>query len=183
MVELIAKTPCAGLLPLTIGTLTLTELVPSHVTSIAPFAGQEQAVSEALRNALDLSLPGPGETRGDDSARLIWMGRGQIFLIGPAAPEGLEQIAALTDQTDGWAMMRLTGERTTNVLSRLCPLDLRAISFAAGQTARTEFAHMMGSITRVDDQSFNLMVMRSFARTAVHDLSLAMKSVTARANG
>ena len=181
MAELIAKSPCTGLLPLSIGVMSVTELMPGHITSIAPFAGQERAVSDLLEKALDLSLPGPGKTNGDDSARLIWMGRGQVFLIGSPAPEGLQGPAAITDQTDGWAVMRLSGAGATDALSRLCPLDLRVSSFRTGQTARTELAHMMALVTRVDDLTFDLMVMRSFARTAMHDLSLAMKIVAARA--
>ena len=181
MAELIAKTHCAGLLPLTIGALRLTERASDDITSIAPFTRQEEAVSDLLKQTIGHPLPGPGATCGDDATRLICMGRGQVLLVCAPVPEGLDQLAALTDQSDGWAMMRLSGAGASDVLSRLCPLDLRRTTFAIGQTARTELAHMMASVTRIDAQVFDLMVMRSFARTAVHDLNSAMKSVLARA--
>ena len=95
-------------------------------------------------------------------------------------PADLAAEGAITDQSDAWAFMRLTGAGAEDVLARLVPVDLRLAVFMPGQTVRTELMHMMASITRSGDDSFDIMVMRSFAKTAVHDLHEAMKSVAAR---
>ena len=98
--------------------------------------------------------------------------------MGAALPD-LEG-AAQTDQTGANAVLRVEGPAVEAVLARLVPLDLRATAFPVGQTARTMVAHMMASVTRVGDAAFEVMVMRSMARTLVHDIEGAAKAVAAR---
>lgn len=174
-----AITPCAGLLPLSIGALTATEVDPGHLTALAPFKGK--ALGDALQAAHGLTLPGPGQTGGTDAARVIWFGRAHLLLMGPAPDPALADHAALTDISDGWAVVRLDGAGAADVLARLTPLDLRLRAFAPGQTARTELQHMQASITRLAEGAFLIMVFRSMARTLVHDLKSAMEGVAARA--
>ena len=88
--------------------------------------------------------------------------------------------AAMVDQSDGWAVLRLEGAGAAEVLARLVPLDLRAPQFRRGHTARTELQHMMASLTRLGPDAFLIMVFRSMARTLVHDLTSAMEAVAAR---
>lgn len=174
---LTAATPCAGLLPLTIGSATLTEADPGHLTVMAPGKG----LAAALKAAHGIDLPGPGQATGTDAARAIWFGHAHILLLGPAPDPALADHAALTDVSDGWAVVRLTGAGAADVLSRLTPIDLRPTRFAPGQTVRTELFHMHASITRLEPDSFLIMVFRSMARTLVHDLKTAMEGVAARA--
>ncbi|SEQ90149.1 sarcosine oxidase subunit gamma [Thalassovita taeanensis] len=181
MADLTAKTPCAGLLPLSIGTLTLTEVDPGHMTAVAPLKGQTSALSEALKTAHGMALPAPNRATGKDGARTIWFGHAHSLLIGPAPDPSLAQYAALTDQSDAWAVVRLEGPGAADVLARLTPLDLRAPQFKRGHTARTDLMHMMASITRTGPQAFQIMVFRSMAHTLVHDLKTAIEAVTARA--
>ncbi|MBI1493519.1 sarcosine oxidase subunit gamma [Halocynthiibacter styelae] len=180
MAELIAKTPCDGLLPITSETVSLTELTPSAITSFMPYKGREKAASTALKKACGMALPGPNEASGTEGARAIWSGRGQCFILDTGVPADLATEGAITDQSDAWAVMQLAGAGAQDVLARLVPVDLRLAAFKPGQTVRTEMQHMMASITRSGDTSFDIMVMRSFAKTAVHDLHEAMKSVAAR---
>jgi sarcosine oxidase subunit gamma len=92
----------------------------------------------------------------------------------------LSNIAALTDQSDGWARIRLDGAGAEVVLARLVPLDLSQGSFGKGQVARTSLGHMMMLVTRTGIAAFDMMVFRSMARTAIHELEQAMKAVAAR---
>jgi methylglutamate dehydrogenase subunit D len=180
VVDLIAKSPLQDLLPVSTGDTSLTEATPASITSISVHKGREKALAEALKKSHDLALPAIGRTSSKAGFRLIWTGRGQHMLLGdkPAA-RALARSASLTDQSDGWAVMALTGANAGDVLARHCPLDLRATHFKRGHTARTEVAHMMAVITRLND-GFEIMVMRSFAVTMVHHLTKAMQSVAAQ---
>ena len=66
------------------------------------------------------------------------------------------------------------------VLARLTPIDLRDSAFPKGATARTVIGHMTGSITRTGADTYAIMVFRSMAKTAVHELERAMRGVAAR---
>ena len=180
MTDLIARTPCKGLLPLEIGEVSLTEVSAGALTSIAAFKGQDQALVKAMKAAHGLALPGPNRAVGKDGNRAIWFARGQVMLVGPEPDPKLGRHAALTDQSDAWAVVRLEGAGAVDVLARLVPVDLRKSQFKRGHTVRTQVMHMMASITRVGEMAFQVMVFRSMAETLVHDLKTAMEGVAAR---
>lgn len=180
MAELLSKTACDGVLPLLIGETSLTESAPQVLTTLAPFKGQVAALGVMLKASHGLEFPEVhGSTEGN-GARAIWFGRNLALLMGPEPDAGLAQHAALTDQSYGWAVMELAGKGAEDVLARLCPVDLRASSFAIGASLRTEAKHMMVSITRMGEESFQIMVFRSMARTLLHDLKTAMEAQAAR---
>ncbi|WP_299851237.1 sarcosine oxidase subunit gamma [uncultured Roseovarius sp.] len=180
MVDLSANSPCAGLLPLTIGSVTLSEATPGTLTSIAPYNGQDKALSAALKSLHGMAAPAPNRATGKEGARAIWFGQRMILLQGPPPDPGLAKHAALTDQSDAWAVVRLEGAGAADTLARLTPIDLRDSQFKRGHTARTELRHMMSGITRLGPNSYQIMVFRGFAQTLVHDLKTAMQGVAAR---
>lgn len=182
MARLIATTPCAGLLPLAIGSVTLTEVDAGPVTLIAPYDGAQKATSDALKAAVGMGFPAPNRTLGQTQGkrpRIVWCGMGQAVLMGANCPD-LPQ-AAVVDQSDAWAIVRIDGAEAAAVLARLTPIDLRDSQFKRGHTARTLVAHMTVSVTRVGAQTYEVMAMRSMAGTLVHDLEQAAKNVAARA--
>ena len=182
-ITLEAASPCAGLLPLSIGALNLSEPAPGHLTALAPYKDKGKALGTALKAAHGMALPAPNRATGKDGARAIWFGRAHVLLMGPAPDPGLTDHAALTDISDGWAVLRLDGAGAADVLARLTPIDLRMGQFRRGHTARTEVKHMQAAITRLGDEAFLIMVFRSMAATLVHDLRVAMQGVAARAPG
>ena len=184
MIELTEKSPCAGLLPLEIGAAKLTEEAPGHVTALAPRAGQGKALAEAFRAAHGIAWPRPGRATGRAGCRGLWFDHAHAMLMGPAPDAAaLAGMAAMVDQSDAWAVVRLEGTAATDVLARLTPLDLRAGQFKRGHTARSELAHMPASITRIGARAFQVMVFRAMAETLVHEMRVAMQGVAARAQG
>lgn len=180
MTELIAKSLCESLLPLNIGELHLSEVDPGSLTSIAAFKDQDAELSKMLLSAHGLPAPEANRATGKEGARAIWFGHRMMLLMGPHPDAALAKHAALTDQSDAWTCVQLEGPGAREVLSRLTPLDLRDTSFEQGHTARTELRHIMASVTRIDADTWMILVFRGFAETLVHDLQTAMQTVSAR---
>ena len=168
MADLIAKTPLWGQEPVVLAGVTLAEVDLGRVTSVAPFMGQDKGLAAALK---PLVFPAPNTVCAHGAARLVWTGRGQAFLIG-ATPGDWGAFAALTDQSDGWACVSLTGAGAVDVLARLIPLDLRGMT--QGDCARSSLGHMAVILIRVAE-GFEMLVFRSMARTAWHEVETAMK--------
>jgi heterotetrameric sarcosine oxidase gamma subunit len=177
--ELIAKSPLSGTTPITLGGLRLSELMLGPITSIASLPGQHKAVTKALK-PLGLTFPGPNTFTSAADAKLVWTSRNQAFLIGIAAPATV-QGAALTDQSDGWAGLRIEGPTASDALMRLYPLDLRLQSFPVGNAVRAPVNHMQSVLMRTAPYAFDLLVFRSMARTAWHEIEAAMRTLAARA--
>jgi len=181
VVELSERTPCAGLVPVTAGTLRLTEAAWGPITALAPCKGRAGALGAALAQAHGLGWPGPGQViaaRG--GARVMWFGLDLALLLGVAPAPGLAEHAALSDQSDAWAVLHLEGPGAEAVLARLTPLDLRPAVFGPGATARSDLGHMQAAITRTGPQGFEIMAFRSMAETLVHEIAQAMRRVAAR---
>lgn len=179
MANLIAKSPCADLLPLTVGALVLEE-VEERLTSLARYDGKAVNADKALLAAHGVGFPVVGQSISAGPVRVIWFGPEQAMLIGPAPAASLSESCAVTDQSDAWCRVRLSGASADQVLARLVPIDLRLPVFTVGSVARSELFHMAAVISRVAEDVFEIMVFRSMAGTLVHDLKGAMKSVTAQ---
>lgn len=176
MPELIAKSALEGRSK-TLGGVTLAEVDVGPITSVAILPGGAKAVAKGLK-MLGLAMPEPGTFAEKKGARIVWTGRDQAFLTGVEAllPEG----AALTDQSDGWAVLAIGGPGAVDVLARLVPMDLRLGAFPVGRVLRTQLNHMNVVILRVGDHAFEIMGFRSMARTAWHELEAAMQMLAAR---
>ena len=174
MVSLVAKTPAGGLLPLEIGACRLEERLYEAITWVAPFDGEAEAVGKAI----GLPFPGTGRMTGEGNHLALWVGPDQALVLGPPLdPKG----AAVADQSGGWAVLTLSGRASRDVLARLTPLDLRETAFPEAATARTLLGHLTASLTHIGPDTYEIMVFRSMAHTAVHELTRAMKGVASRA--
>lgn len=168
MPKLIAKSALNGA-SVTIGGTTLAEADIGPLTSVAPYPGQTAAVGVAIGH----TFPAPNTTSGP----LLWTGRDQAFLMGPC-PD-LTGLAACTDQTGGWTALRLTGPLAEAALMRLVPLDLREARFPQGSCIRSALNHM-GLVLGREADGFLLLVFRSMAQTAWHELETVLHSLRAR---
>lgn len=187
MAELKAKTPyetatggASGPERMEVTPFVAVEADPGSLTSIAPYKGQGAALSAALAAAHGMAWPGPNRMTGKQGAQALWFGRDMALLMGPVPDPSLAAHAALTDQTDAWSVVDLSGPGVENVLARLVPVDLRRSRFEDGHTARTMIGHMSASVTRTGAESFRLMVFRSMAKTLFRELHHAMIGVSAR---
>ncbi|MGB5868893.1 MAG: sarcosine oxidase subunit gamma [Albidovulum sp.] len=179
MAKLIARSACEDLLPISIGGMELTEQPIDRMWAIAPYHGREKAVSTALqKQGLDWPAPNTVCAKGDKLC--MWSGRAQAFLVN-AELGGLKDAAALTDISDGWIAIVLTGAKAASVLARLVPVDLGQAACSQGSVLRTGLGHMSVMIHRTGPAQFTIYLFRSMAATAVHELSTAMHAVTARA--
>lgn len=180
MAELIAKSPCDGLLPVKIGTNTVSEVDFGPIWSVSPLKGATEKTSKAMEAAHGVAFPAPNQALVSGDVTALWFGRAHAVLIGAEPDAKVKAQAAVTDQSDAWTVVRLEGDGAEAVLARLVPVDLRLSAFGVGQTVRSLVYHMTGSITRVDEKAFQIMVFRSLAHTLVHDLKTAMEAVAAR---
>jgi sarcosine oxidase subunit gamma len=181
--DLVEVTPCAGLVPVTAGALRLSEVEPGRMTALALYKGQAAALDRALAEAHGLGWPAPGRVIAGEGGAVQWFGLDLALLIGPAPDATLADHAALSDQSDAWAVLRLEGPGAEAVMARLTPLDLRAGRFGTGATARSDVAHMAGAVTRAGGDAYQIMVARSMGASLVHEVTLAMRRVAVREGG
>jgi sarcosine oxidase subunit gamma len=81
----------------------------------------------------------------------------------------LRELAAVTDQTDGYAVVEVRGPRVYDALAKGVTIDLHPSAFGTGDAAVTSIAHM-GSIIWQPDPApvFCIAVFRSMADSLLH---------------
>lgn len=109
---------------------------------------------------------------------LIWTGPGQWLatsadrnLAARLAAE-VAGIAAVADQSDARAVVRIAGAKARDVLAKGCLIDLHPRAFGPGQAAMTAFGHINVMLRQVDDRpTFEIALFRSMAESFWHWLS------------
>ena len=180
MDNLISQSPFDGLLPAAVGAVHLSGVDLGKAALLMPYQGKSNQLSTALQKSVGLSLPAPNQSETDGAVRLLWFGRAAYLLTGTEVPPVVKNCAAVTDQTDAWVCVELTGFGVEDVLARLVPVDLRHRVFGQNATARTLVGHMNVSITRTGTKRILVMGFRSMAKTLVEELKEAMEAVASR---
>ncbi|MEO0678687.1 MAG: sarcosine oxidase subunit gamma family protein [Pseudomonadota bacterium] len=178
MVKLISKSAGAGLFPVSGPGLTVEEAAPAQLTSMAAHgtAGWG-ALGTALKAAHGVALANPGELTAADGVRCAWFSASHVMLMGPAPDASLAAHAALTDQSDAWCHVILSGPRVAEMLAYLTPVDLREAAFPEGSAARSQIGHMNALILRSGSQRYELLVFRSMAGTLAHEIKEAIAAL------
>jgi len=179
VVKLYATSAAEAALPLKIGGVSVAEVVTS-LFLVAPFKGKSTQAAAVLNAQMGLEWPAVHELKHMGGGHVLWFDHAHIAFMGAEPSAELARYAAVTDVSDAWCIIDISGVSARNVLARVTPLDLRAKSFNISMTQRSMVMHMQASITCLGKSKFRVMVFRSMARTLVHDLTIAMESVAAR---
>lgn len=143
------------------------------IASLIASREQEPALGRAFESRLGLSLPTRPVAVSSASHTLVWAGPGQWLLVAMAHDGFAEDCASLTahaavaDQSDGRAVLSLSGTMVRKVLGKGCMVDLHPRVFPVGATALTSIAytgvHLWRSADGPDGAVYEIMVPRSMA--------------------
>lgn len=177
MLEIKATSAFAGLLhPIgpTPARLSVVERQGLVLLALAPKRGQRAALAVRLQALYGLDLPTGPRASLAPGAALVATGPAQFLLVldqGDAAATvaGLADLATLTDQSDGYGVLRLTGPGTFETLAKGISIDFHPGSFGPGGAAVTACAHMGSILWQVDAApTVDIAVFRSMASSFWH---------------
>lgn len=138
--------------------------------------GASAALAERVLALWDARLPqGPQRTQAGKLA-LVGSGPGLWTAVRYGAGADWETVlrsaigdlAAVTDQTGGQAVIRLGGLAVAEVLAKGVNLDLHPSTFPPGSAAATVVAHVSVQLWRLQDGDFELAIPRSFVPAFAH---------------
>ena len=179
MIKLLPKSAAYGLTPIKVSNTEIIENDMVTLTSISANIGKSNKLSEQLKKSHGMSLPHSGRASGREGARALWFGQ-HTLLVGPKCDEKLNKFAILTDQSDAWVVLRMSGDLIEDVLMRLSPVDVRLKTFKVGSVVRTGLLHVNVTLHRIGTNTIDVYGFRSMAKTLCHELTQALSSVAAR---
>jgi sarcosine oxidase subunit gamma len=184
-VAITARSAFAGIPVASVGDgLLATERDGLGIASLSVRRGQRAALQDRMAAHFGLVLPeGPRRVAAGALAAagtgpgtwLLTRETGSAGLI-PALRSAVGDTASVADQSDAYAMLRLSGPKVREVLATLMPLDLHPRSFRVGDVAATLAAHIGALLWRLEDgaegePTFELAVPRSMAASLSQALS------------
>jgi methylglutamate dehydrogenase subunit D len=150
-----------------------------QMATVMAYKGKRAELTAKLIDKYGLTLPDGPRRAANGTAALLGLGP-RTFLfqretgssLEPELALALGDAAAVTDQSDGYAVLRLSGPRVRAVLEKCVSIDLHERVFAPGSVASTSCAHLGVILWRLDDDAgfavFEMAVFRSFARSLWH---------------
>jgi sarcosine oxidase subunit gamma len=142
---------------------------------ISAGAGKGSEVAAKVLAVTGLDLPDAPKRVSKDGFALIgtapgqWLGvvegKAALALLAKLAA-GLKGVASIIDQSDGKAVLRISGARAREVLAKGCSLDLHPRVFKPGSAGTTPVSLIDCVIWQVDDTpTYDLAVPTSFAES------------------
>lgn len=153
--------------------VVLSETQPGSIVQAGAWPGQEKAVIAALKAVTGLALPdgaGGGVSKVTKAAFGIAPGR---FLTADE-DEGLADallqaipisIGTITDLSHGRTAIRIAGPKAEWVLQKFFAVDFSLPALPVGSGISTNHHDIFAQIQRTGQDSFDLYVFRSFARS------------------
>ena len=178
----------AGLLPASVpgggAGVTVVDRDGLGMATVLAGRGRAALLAARVQERFDIELPqGPRRAVAGDIAfggigPETWLATSETGGNGFAAAlrQAIGDLATVVDQSDGYAMLRLTGPKLRETLAKGVPLDLHAGVFRPGDIAATLVSHMDAILWRLPDQTdgssvFEMAVPRSVARDFWHWLA------------
>ena len=167
--------------------ITVSEVIDKSLVMAAIPKGTSGEVENAIKKSCGLSLPNMEySSKSLDSSITLWrLQNSQVLAYFSYDGDDAESYLKsklnaplyLTDQSDTWAMIRVSGPKCRDVLERICPINIDSEVFEVGRVSRTVMEHIGTIIFRDKDDSYVLLTMRSFGRSMLHAIEVSVKNV------
>lgn len=169
----------------TIGAITIRENPDLAMASLTARTGCEADLAKAAKKLMGLTLPGPGLMAKTDLWAAFWSGPNQWMVstdfarhedICAIVKAGVGATGSITEQTDGWVRLEVEGASSPALFERLCNVDIHSMKTL--QAVRTQIEHLGCFILcHQTGQSFSVLTLRSAAKSMLHALETAARSL------
>ncbi len=151
------------------------------MANLGAFKGKADALAEAIRTAYGVDLPRrPGRAEGQGIA-FVWAGPDQWLAIAERTnnrdlevelKKTVPSLASIVDISDGRVVVRISGPRARDVLTKGVPVDLDPRAFKPGDAAITHASHIGVVLWQLDTApTYELAMFRSYVDSFAHWLS------------
>ena len=147
----------------------LNEIQCGHIV----IRGLENVIKDVVQSQLELALPTePLSCHQNEAACIRWISPDE-WLVTVAEDEthsievklrhAVEGHAAIVNVSGGQTLLQLAGEHAEEVLMKSTSYDVHESNLQVGKVVTTTFAHTQIVLRRLDANSFELVLRRSFA--------------------
>lgn len=169
----------------TIGTITLSEQPNIALASLAKRQTKSENFSKTAQQLFTTDLPEPGHMTVSDPWTIFWMGPDHWMVMAPhnthediavQLKATFEASASLTEQSDAWVVLHVSGPETPALFKRCCVIDIER--FTTHSATRTAIEHTGCFVLCVEQAGvYHVITPRSSAESVFHALETAALSI------
>lgn len=162
--------------------VTLTERFPLAICDVFAWPGAETKTANAIRRACGAPVTTTRDAVAETAQAFQHApGRWTVIAEDGALPEALARAVGdngtVVDLNHGRTVLRVEGEQSRRVLSKLFAIDFHADAFPLEEGLATKHHEIFAQIQRVGENAFDIIVFRSYARAFWHALRKASEEV------
>jgi sarcosine oxidase subunit gamma len=171
------QSPFEGLAAVATGQgVTVSDREGVGLSTILVRKGQAAALAACVKDRFGIELPCTPRRVSNGRIAFIATGPESWLAVGEDCPDRFSSSlrdavgahAAVVDQSDGYAVLRVSGPKVRDTLAKGVPIDLHARAFRTGDVAGTVVSHIGVTLWRLDDREdgapvFEIIVFRSLA--------------------
>jgi hypothetical protein len=135
-----------------INSIKISALPKREIYSLAIKLGKDKKASNLIENIYNCPIPKPGKSEVSEA-----------FYI--------------TEQTDAWSGVKVSGKRVIECLERICPINLSIETFKVHSFARTIMEHLNTIIIRSKRNEFELFTNSSSENSFLHAIETSAKNI------
>ena len=141
---------------------------------------------KALKKVLDIDPPNIGRSvlNKEKSIRLIKNSSDQYFILFSIDFKNISKIITMleksfyiTEQSDAWACIDISGSQTHSCLERICTLDLSNSTYEINSATRTLMEHLNVFVIKVTEENFILMSASSSALSFLEAIQTSAENI------
>jgi sarcosine oxidase subunit gamma len=180
----LTETPAFGGFEASVDGGALVEETGYAIFAVTIRASAQQSFKTAFKKLFGRAFPPAQKTLAAGKTMIVPSAIDQVFVIEQTDPRLLEEKllkalgkhAAITDQTDGWGILTLSGPKTITTMERISQIDMDSAAFPEGAAARTALGHVGGIVIRQkpkpgEGHRFMLLAPRSSAASFLHSIT------------
>jgi len=154
--------------------VTIAERANLGLATIACRKGQDDGLKASVREAYGVDLPLASTVARGKDVRFLGTGSGQWLAVSQSLANGalatdlttkLKGLASIADQSDGRAVIRLSGPRARDVLAKGLAIDLDPRVFPDDGAVTSTISHMGVQLWQEGPESYDIALFRSVAES------------------
>lgn len=155
--------------------VTIGERTDLGLATVMVRKGRKADLAAAAERAYGVALPASSCLAAGPGAGFIGTGPGQWFVVSESLRNGalardlgenLRGLASISDQSDGRAVVRISGPKAREVLAKGLPIDLDPRGFKPGDAATSLISYIGVQLWQVDGTpTYDVAVFRGFAES------------------
>ena len=165
----------------------ISEIGNIEIYSLAVKLNEEGKAAATIKKIFSCKMPAPGNAFISESqkTRILRLSIDQLFLFLNSREfekvndhfQEFSKFFYITEQTDAWSGVKVSGSRVFECLERICPINLSTKTFPVNSFARTSMEHLNALIVKTKSNEFELYSASSSAKSFLHAIETSAKNI------